>query len=169
MDKETNTVEANISPAVAKETVTPTEAQGEAEAYIAKLEAERNKAIEEAANYKLGMLKAKGKAHEDYDDETEEERIARIVNEKLAETKIAQIDQAKEDYYKKLARENAELKLAQLNKTNIPPASIGTHSESKGVTDTLVTPEQVTALKARGWTDKDIEKYKRNYQRQIGR
>ncbi len=169
MNEKDKTVEANGSPAVENNTVTPTEAKGEAELYIAQLEDQRNKAIEEAANYKLGMLKAKGKATGDYDDETEDERIARIVSEKLAETKIAQIDQAKEDYYKKLARENAELKLASLNKTNIPPAAMGTHSESVGVTDTLVTPEQIAAFKARGWTDKDIEKYKRNYQRQVGR
>lgn len=169
MNEDPNAVKANDSQAAASGTVTPTEAKGEAEAYIAQLEDQRNKAIEEAANYKLGMLKAKGKALEDYGDETEDERIARIVSEKLAETKIAQIDQAKEDYYKKLARENAELKLAQLNKTNLPPASIGTHSESIGVSDTLVTPEQIAAFKARGWTDKDIEKYKRNYQRQVGK
>lgn len=169
MNEDQNAVKANDSQAAVNGTVTPTETKGEAELYIAQLEDQRNKAIEEAANYKLGMLKAKGKATEDYDNETEDERIARIVSEKLAETKIAQIDQAKDEYYKKLARENAELKLASLNKTNVPPATVGSHSESQGVSDTLVTPEQLAAFKARGWSDKEIEKYKKNYQRQIGR
>ena len=58
-----------------------------------------------------------------------------------------------------------ELKLANLNKTNMPPASQGGHSEGQPVRSTAVTSEQLAAFKARGWSDKDIERYKKNLQR----
>lgn len=144
----------------------------DAEARIALLEAERNKAIEEAANYKLGMLKAKGKLKEEFEnseDESEDEKIERIVNEKLSKTKIAQIDTAKEELLKKLAKENKELKLAQLNKTTTTPTTMGIHSESTPVKDTIVTPDQMSAFKAKGWNDKDIERYKKNLLKYGGR
>ncbi len=58
-------------------------------------------------------------------------------------------------------KENKEAKLALANKTGTP-SSIGSHTESKVVGDTLVTPEQIAAFKARGWDDKKIERYKKN-------
>lgn len=169
MSEETIVVKTETETATTQQTVTPTGTEGEAEARILQLEAEKNKAIEEAANYKLAFLKAKNKNKEDLDEESEEDRISRIVSEKLTATKIAQIDVEKEELLKKLAKENKELKLAQLNKTNTPAAAIGAHSETTVVTDTLVTPEQITALKARGWTDKDIERYKKNFLKNSGR
>jgi len=106
---------------------------------------------------------------EDFEDETEEERTRRIIKEELAQSKIQQIDTEKEMLLKKLARENKELKLANLNKTGTPVATVGTHSEGTPVTDTSVTPEQLAAFKAKGWTDKDIERYKGNLRRYSGR
>jgi len=82
---------------------------------------------------------------------------------------LAEIAQEQDALIKKALKENRELKLAQLNKTNTPPASVGTHSEGQMVKDTLVTPDQAAAFKARGWSDKDIEKYKKNLQRYSGR
>ena len=158
--------------AVEPEVVTTPSTQEDTEARIAQLEADKAKAIEEAANYKLGMLKAKAKLKDSYvpdEDETEDERIARIVQEKISETKIAQIDTEKEALYQKILKENKELKLANMNKTTVPPQAMGTHTESPQVRDTLVTPEQLVAFKARGWTDKDIERYKKAYLRQSGR
>jgi hypothetical protein len=146
------------------ETPTPTE-DGDAEARIVQLEAEKAKLIVESANYKLGMLKAKGKVQEDFEDESEDDRIARIVQEKISETKIAQIDTEKDKLIKQTLRENKELKLALQNKTKDPLATLGTHSESQKVQDTSITPEQMTAFKAKGWTDKDIERYKKNLSR----
>lgn len=138
----------------------------DAEARIAQLEADKARLIEESANYKLGMLKAKGKVKEEsFEDETEDERIARIVQEKLSQTKMAQLDAEKEALTKRLAKENKELKLALQNKTKDPAAALGAHSESMAVRDTSITPEQMAAFKAKGWTDKDIERYKKNLSR----
>lgn len=163
MSEKTTAVETDQTAAT-DTTVTPTATtEGDAEARIAKLE-------EEKANYKLAFLKEKSKNKpEDLANESEDDKISRIVAEKIAETKIEAIDNEKEDLLKKLAKENKELKLAQLNKTTTPPAAIGAHSESTAVIDTMVTPEQLLAFKARGWTDKDIERYKKNYQKYSGR
>lgn len=168
MEEENKSVNTNESAETHTVDEGSTTTQEDAESRIAVLEAEKAKAIEEAANYKIGMLKAKGKLKEDFDDEDEEERIARIVSEKLSETKIAQIDLEKEALLKKLAKENKELKLAISNKTPVA-TSIGSHSESKSVTDTSVTPEQLEAFKKRGWSDKEIENYKKNLRRYSGR
>jgi hypothetical protein len=135
---------------------------------IKELEDERNKAIEEAANYKLGMLKAKSKKDsEDDEDETEEERVARLVAKELSDRKVEAIDKEKAELLEKTLRENTELKLAQLNKTKEPSAIQGGHSEGIDVRSTVVTPEQEKALRARGWTDKDLERYKKNLSRHI--
>lgn len=159
-------IAVNIAPPAAEEKVeTTSTTEVDAEARIAELELERDKAIIEAANYKLGMLKAKGKATESFDGETEEERIARIVSEKLSETKIAQIDVEKESLLKKIAKENKELKLALLNKNKEPSAMLGTHNESQAVRDTAITPEQMAAFKRMGWSEKEIERYKKNLQK----
>ncbi len=142
----------------------------DAEARIAELEAEKLKAIEEASNYKVAFLKekSKNKQGDDDDDESEDERIERKINEKLAATKIAQIDAEKEALIQKTLKENKELKLAVLNKTGVP-AFMGTHNESIEVKDTAVTPDQMAAFKAKGWSDKDIERYKKNLNRYAGR
>ena len=80
--------------------------------------------------------------------------VACIVAEKIAETKISQIDAEKESLLKKIAKENKELKLALQNKTKDPLATIGTHTESQGVQDTSITPEQMKAFKeAKNWSD----------------
>lgn len=171
MDKETKATEIPGQPIAPDTTVIPAvQTEEDIEAKIAALEAAKAKALEEAANYKIAYLKEKTKAKDfDSDDETEDERIERIVQEKITATKVAQIDLEKEALLAKALKENKELKLAQLNKTTTPPAAVGTHSEGTPVTSTLITPEQMAAFKARGWTDKDIERYKKNLQRYTGR
>lgn len=138
--------------------------QDDIEAQIASLEADKAKAIEEAANWKLAALKNKKQG----EGETEEDRIRRITQEEIANSKISSFDAQKNLLLTKALRENKELKLAQLNKTGIP-ASVGSHSESQPVRDTIVTPDQSAAFKARGWTDKDIERYKKNLAKYGGR
>lgn len=165
MNEDPNAVEKKEVPAAVIPPVNPTGTDEDIEARIAQLETEK-------ANYKLAFLKEKSKnKQEDFnnDDETEDEKIARIVSEKLAETKIAQIDNEKEALLKQVIKENKELKLAQLNKPTSTPASMGAHSEGTPVTDTTVTPEQMAAFKAKGWSDKDIERYKKNLNRYGGR
>lgn len=167
MDKEKQAVNTT-DPAAGQKTepvapVTPSDA----EARLAVLAAEKAKAIEEAANWKIAALKAKSKNKEGIidDEEAEKERIASVVQEELAKARISAIDTERETLLKKTLQENKELKLAQLNKSNMPPASVGAHSEGQSVQDTSVTTEQLSAFKARGWSDKDIERYKKNLRR----
>ncbi len=139
------------------------------EAKVSTLEAEKARLIEESANWKLAALQAKQRRKEGLEPEDDDEKLRRITREEIANSRLAEITKEQDAIIKKALKENKELKLANINKTNIPPAAIGTHSESRAVTDTLVTPEQLLAFKARGWTDKDIERYKKNLQRAGGR
>ena len=161
--KKETIVEVPVVPPVTPPVITETEDEKK----IKQLEKEKADLIVEAANYKVAFLKEKSKKEIDL-EETDEERIKRITLETINSTKIAQIDTEKETLLKKLAQENKELKLAQLNKTP-PPAIIGSHNEGQKVTDTSVTPEQLAAFQAKGWTDKDIERYKKNLQKFGGR
>lgn len=149
---------------VAPPVTPPVITESEDEKRIKQLEKDKADLIVESSNYKMAFLKEKSKKESDL-EETEEERVRRITLETIASTKVAQIDAEKEALLKKLAKENSELKLAQLNKTTNPPATIGSHNEGQEVKDTLVTPEQLAAFKAKGWTDKDIERYKKNLQK----
>lgn len=133
------------------------------EAKLAKLEAEKAKALEEKENYRKAYLKEAEKKGE-VADESEDERIKRLVDERLADSKLVEIAREQDEIIRKALKENKELKLAHLNKTD-PPAAIGSHSESTPVRDTLITPEQMAYFKSRNFTDKDIERYKKNLQR----
>lgn len=156
----------NTPQPAAVETTTPVLTEGEdLAAKFAQLEAEKNKAIVEGANWKLAALKNKSKTTENFDDETEEDRMTRVAQGVLANSRLADIAREQDAIIQKALKENKELKLAQLGKSTTPPAAIGTHTESQPVQDTLITPEQLAAFKAKGWTDKDIERYKKNMQR----
>ncbi len=140
------------------------------EAKVTALEAEKARLIEEGANWKLAALKAKGKLKESPDaQETDDEKTRRIMREEIANSRLGQIDAEREALLKKALKENKELKLAQFNRTTTTPSgAIGTHSEGQKVQDTLITPEQLAAFKARGWDDKQIERYKKNLLRAGG-
>lgn len=170
MEQKTQAVDTT-EKAAAQETVTPTVTETDAEARIAVLEAEKAKLIEESSNYKLGMLKAKGKAlHDENLEESDDDKMRRIAREAVADSRLLEIAQEQDGIIKAALKENKELKLAHLNKTTATPAAaVGTHTEGQAVTDTLVTKEQLDAFKARGWTDKDIERYKKNLQKYSGR
>ncbi len=162
-DKAVNTTE----PAAVQTDVTPV--VDDAEARIAALEAEKAKLIEEGANWKVAALKYK-KQDESFDDLSDEEKMRKIASEAVADSRLADIAREQQAIITRALKENKELKLATLNKaTATPPAALGSHSESRPVTDTLVTPDQLAAFKARGWSDKDIERYKKNMQRYGGR
>lgn len=135
------------------------------EAKIAALESEKAKLIEENANWKVAALKYK----KGEDTEDDEERMTRIAQKALSDSRLAEIAREQDSIIRKALKENRELKLAGLNKTPVVPAAQGTHSEATPVRDTLVTQEQIAAFKARGWSEKDIERYKKNLQRYSGR
>lgn len=142
-----------IVPAIAPE--------DDSEAKIARIEAEKAQISEEKENYRKAYLKAIEK-----DDlpleEKEEARMRKVALEAIADSRLVQINQEKDQLLTAALKENKELKLAQLNKKE-PPAT-GTHSEGIPVQDTLVTKEQMEFFKSKGWTDKDIERYKKSLQ-----
>ena len=144
------------------EAIAPQEPQEETtEQKLAKLEAEKE-------NYRKAYLKAAEKNKADNGSETEEERTRRIAREVLAESRMNEIDKEKEALTAKALKENEELKAALRGKKNEPVAAVGTHNESTPVTDTSITPDQMAFFKAKGWTDKDIERYKQNLRSRPG-
>lgn len=158
-DKSVNTPE----PAAAQTVVVD-----DNEARIAALETEKAKLVEEAANWKVAALKYKDKARGELSDDEEDEKMTAIAHKALAGSRLAEIAREQDAIIQRTLKENKELKLARLNGTT-PPAAIGTHSEGIPVRDTLVTPDQMAAFKARGWDDKKIERYKNNLVRFGGR
>jgi hypothetical protein len=128
------------------------------EARNAVLEAEKVKLLEETVNYKAAYLKEKAKQADGGDDE---ERLRRIAREELSNSRLAEIAREQDTIIKKALKENKELKLAQMNKTDVS-VSIGSHSEGQPVRDTLITPDQMAQFKSMGKSDKWIENYKKN-------
>jgi hypothetical protein len=162
MGNDTPAVKDNVQPAAPA----PTAVVPPAVDY----EALYHKKAEESENWKTAALKykerAKGVANGTI-TETEDERIQRIVDEKIANSELTKAEKEKDELLIRVLNENKELKLAQLNKPDVP-ASSGSHSESLVVTDTLITPDQMAQLKKMypHWTDKDFERYKKNLRRQ---
>ena len=80
------------------------------------------KVQKERDNYREGLLKAKGKKPE---DETDEERIERIVNEKIASSQFGKLVQDFQGQVKKLAEQNKELKVANRSKSAMESKGAG--------------------------------------------
>lgn len=140
--------------------------EDDSELKILALEAEKAKVIEERDNYKTAYLKESTK-HKSDQEESDDDRIRRITQETLADSRLADIAREQDEILRKALKENRELKLAQLNKTPVPPAAVGTHTESIAVQDTAVTQEQLAFFKSRNWSDKDIERYKANIRKRV--
>lgn len=158
---EVKATETIVPPIAAEETVVAS--PEDAEARYAQLEVEKE-------NYRKAYLKeAERSKHQREDSEKEEdteEKMKRIARETLAESQIATMTREQSELIPKILKENRELKLARLNKTE-PPAAVGTHSESTPVRDTMVTPDQMAFFKSKGWSDKDIERYKKNLSKRM--
>lgn len=115
--------------------------------------ARADKAETERENYKKGMLKAKGKLET---DETEE--IEGGTSEKKDTTSSELIG-----LVKTLLEKNNELAVASANRSQIATSSQGGSSEAKvEVSDNLLSADQISNLKARGWDDKKIARFKEN-------
>lgn len=157
MNEEKKATEANAV------SIAPQE-KSEAEMKIEALEAEKAQLLEEKVNYKMAYLKEVNKDRDP--NESEEERLRRIIREETATSRISAIDKEKEDLLKKTLRENSELKRTFSNKPDVP-ASNTVHSEGQRVTDTIITPEQLAQFKAMGKDDKWIENYKKNLRKNM--
>ena len=148
---ETKTTETNA------QTIVPVD--GDAELRIKQLEDEKE-------NYRKAYLKSQEKLKSG-ESESDDERIKRLVDERITDSEIARLNKEKDEIIARALKENKELKLAHLNKNQTPPATIGSHSESTPVRDTLVTPEQMAFFKSKNWSDQDIERYKKNLLRKV--
>jgi hypothetical protein len=150
--KATETNDQKIATGEAKE-ITP----DDLESRNAVLEAEKVKLLEESINYKAAYLKERAKQSDGDDDE----RLRRIAREELSNSRLAEIAREQDAIIKKALRENKELKLAQMNKSDVS-LSVGSHSEGQAVKDTMITPDQMSQFKSMGKSDKWIENYKKN-------
>lgn len=110
------------------------------------LEAKLAKVSEDRDNYRKGLLAAKGRG----DTETEDERIARIVQDKYLETQEAQLNREKDDIAQKAIQENKELKVALRNRGQVgASASTGGGQNTTEVKTDFFTPEQLKAMEER--------------------
>lgn len=156
MAEEVKVTETNAEPITTQEVKVIVE---DLEAKNAMLEAEKAKIAEKAENYRLAYLKEKNKPQVDQD---EDEKMRLIAQEAVERSHLAEVVKEQQLVIAKALKENKELKIAQANKTDVS-LSTTSHSEPGAVVrDTLVTKEQMDAFKARGWSDKDIDRYKKN-------
>ena len=115
------------------------------------------KSNEERDNYKEGMLKAKGKIKDEADED--EEKDTEVQPAKVAATESSEII----GIAKQLIKRNQELETAMLNKSQIANTAQGGSSESVfKVGDNMLSEAQIGALKAKGWGDKKISRFKEN-------
>ncbi len=133
---------------------------------IAALEKEKQDILVREANYKVAYLKEKKKNEGLVDlEESDDERIRRIYREEQARDRMSQIDSERDALLQKALKENQELRLARKNVISGTPTGAGASTEQTIVVSTVITAEQLAAFKAKGWSDKDIERYKRNLQK----
>lgn len=155
---------ATETPTIAPATVVPTTTTETED-----MEARFKKLEEEKENYRQAYLKTDEKLKNKSQvhlDEDEDEKINRKVQEAIANSRLVDIAREQDEIVQRTLKRNKELELALLNKTTTAPsAALGTHSESSTVRDTLVTPEQEAFFKAKGWGPEDVEKYKKNLQK----
>ena len=76
----------------------------------------------ERDNYREGLLKAKGKKPE---DETDEEKIERIVNEKIASSQVGSLLKEFQGKLAKVVNENKELRVANRSKSAMESKGAG--------------------------------------------
>lgn len=165
------TVEAKVETAVSQSEVvtTPNVTEVDYEAELAKKDAEIAKVRDERENYKKGLLKAKGKLPDEDDNSLNDEedidsKVKRLVQEQLLETREAQTLAEKDVLVLNLAKKNKELTLALKNRAQVSSNSgQGSNQEKvESKSDNILSNDQLSSLKARGWDDKKIEEYKKN-------
>lgn len=118
------------------------------------------KTAEERDNYKEGMLKAKGKLKSDGKEEEEDTEPVNGKGKDSSELAVV---------VKELLKQNKELTVAAVNRSQIATSGQGGSSESKvEVGDNLLSTAQLKDLKSRGWDDKKIARLKENLQKTRG-
>ena len=156
-------------PEVATDTTTRSEI--DYPALVAEKDAEIAKVREEKENYRKGMLIAKGKLTDDTEgeSETDEERMRRIVQEELLNTKEARLLEERKSAEQAVMKENAELRLALKNQNTSTSGGSSTAraDENKVVAtsaDKFFSEAQLAELKKKGL---DPEKVMANMKKSI--
>lgn len=163
MDKESTATETNASAIAPKEeTKAVVSTPDDLEARFLASEAEKKALQDKADNYQRAYIKERRKNKGEIvdDEEDDDDRIRRISEETIANSRLAEIAREQDEIIKKALKENKELKLAQVNRPSGNP--VGSHTEGQTVTDTSITPEQLAYFKSKNWSDQDIERYKKN-------
>ena len=151
-----------------EEVTTQTVTEVDYEAELNRKDAELAKIREEKENYRRGLLKAKGKLPEEDDnfsnDEDVDSKVKRLVQEELLKTKEAQALAEKEVLISVMAKKNKELSLALKNRGQITNTSgQGSNQETlESPKDHILSNDQISALKAKGWDDNKIAEFKKN-------
>ena len=170
MSTETQTVETKVETAVTQpqtETVTQT-TEVDYEAKLAEVNAKLAQTETEKENYRKGMLKAKGKLPDDDDtssnDEDIDAKIERKVQEKLLATREAQLQADKDKVISDMAKKLKETTLALKNRGQISTSSGQGSNEDRPKVEgaSYFSTEQITALKAKGWSDEKIKTAEKN-------
>ena len=165
MSTDTKTVETKVETAVAQPVVVADTTEVDYEAELQKKDAEIAKVREEKENYRKGMLKAKGKLpEEDNLEEDLDDKVSRIVAEKLLNTKEAQAQAEKDVLVRAQAKKLTELTLALKNRAQITDTSSqGSNQDKPEVkVDSFFSKEQLADFKSKGWSDAKIESLKQN-------
>lgn len=144
-------------------------------AAITALEDENKRLSTERESYRQAYikgnarLKAKDLPPEERAD-IDDERFQRIVDERLASSQLVANQQKMADLVKKMARENQELKLSSQNKPSNTSSALSSAGAATPTATTAVNPTVDQIAKARGWSPKMIERYKKNLaeQKDIG-
>ena len=133
---------------------------------LVKTYADLEKARIERDNYRDGLLKAKGKKA---DDETDDERIERIVNEKIASSQVGTLLKDFQDKLSVVVKQNKELKVANRSKSSVQSNSgAGGGSEERRETPNNPLSQIPAELQARlanvseASRNKLIERWKAN-------
>jgi len=176
MDPVKPAVETPVQPAApvqpAVETPAPSAAPAPQDDLVAQLAAKDNeikRLAEEKENYRLGLLKAKGKIPDDQsglDDQqlSVDSKIQKAVQDALYSEKEKKLMAEKEAILQQALKENREMKVALGNKQGITTTGDGTSSDNKTTTPQFFSDEQIKDLKSRGWSDEKIKTAAENIQ-----
>ncbi len=173
MSEQTTATETKVETIATQPEVvtTPTVTEVDFEAELAKKDAVIQQIRTEKENYRRAYLKeAKGQPEEDDNSSKDEDldaRIDRKVQERLLATKEAQALAEKDALVIASAKKIKELTLALKNRGQISSSSgIGSNQDKpEARNDNVLSNDQISALKARGFDDKKIEEFKRNLSR----
>ena len=163
-------VETTSETEVKKEVPNASEVQGEANLLdaVVKMDAELEKLRVDRDNYRRAALKAKGKApKEDEEESTSDESVAdqvkRLVAEQLLDQRESTLKKERDSVMAEAQNKIKELSTALRNRGGVASTSGGASTEEVlTVKDNTLSASQIAELKAKGWDDAKIERFKLN-------